>query len=438
MSCLRSSLLHGSMNIWLVTTGEPAPIGFCARDRLLRTGSLAAFLAEKDHDVTWWTSTFDHARKVHLFTEDTQFQVKERMRLVLLHGCGYKRNVSFSRIQDHRIVAKRFAQRVRQEKEKPDIILASLPTIELCFESVSYGRDFRIPVVLDMRDMWPDILAEVFPGGIKTLVRLALSPAFRMAQRGCQGATAITGITDEFVAWGVKKAGRPKAPGDRSFPLGYTSEPPAEGDVRQAENFWNDTGVLNSERSFNVCFLGTLGRQLDVGTIILAARKIREQGIPINFILCGDGERFDSYQKMTRRDKNVILPGRVDAARIFALMRRSFIGLDPLPDRYDFLATINNKAIEYFSSGLPVISSPDRGVLAEFLENHRCGLSYPTGDSDCLVSRMLMLYHDRELLREMSDNARNIFRDKFTSERVNRDWMDYLETIASQHAHYHG
>ena len=67
------------------------------------------------------------------------------------------------------------------------------------------------------------------------------------------------------------------------------------------------------------------------------------------------GNRQQTYQ-------TYYFPGWVDAAKIFVLMRRSAVGLDPLPDRYDFLATINNKAIEYMSAGLPVISSPDRGV----------------------------------------------------------------------------
>ena len=49
-------------------------------------------------------------------------------------------------------------------------------------------------------------------------------------------------------------------------------------------------------------------------------------------------------------------------------------GIDPLPDRYDYLASINNKAVEYLSAGLPVVSSPRHGVLYELLEREECGL----------------------------------------------------------------
>jgi glycosyltransferase involved in cell wall biosynthesis len=112
-------------------------------------------------------------------------------------------------------------------------------------------------------------------------------------------------------------------------------------------------------------------------------------------------------------------------------MQRSFIGLDPLPDRYDFLATINNKAIEYLSAGLPIISSPDKGVLFQLLEKNQCGISYPAGDSDSLAAHLLILYNNRGLLQTMSDKAVMIFREKFTAEHVNADMMRYLEEIIS-------
>jgi glycosyltransferase involved in cell wall biosynthesis len=184
-------------------------------------------------------------------------------------------------------VAKVFAKLIQLEKRKPDIILTSFPTESLCLESVRYGLRFQIPVVLDMRDMWPDILVDTFPRGLRTIVRFALSPVFRKAQRACEEATAITGITDAFIEWGLKKANRAKSVMDKSFPLSYSSTLPPENDLRQAEKYWDNKGVPGKNESFNVCFFGTLGWQLDIDTVILAARKIRGEGIPINFILCG-------------------------------------------------------------------------------------------------------------------------------------------------------
>lgn len=418
-----------SMKVWLVTIGEPVPIGSGAQDRLLRIGAFAAFLSNHGHEVTWWTSTFDHFRKRHYFNSDTSILIKENLRIQLIHGCGYERNVSLRRIRDHYKVAKIFAKLILLEEGKPDIILTSFPTESLCLESVRYGRRFQIPVVLDMRDMWPDILVDTFPKGIKGIARIFLAPFFRQAVQACKGATAITGITEEFVDWGLKKADRAKSRMDKSFPLGYKPSAPSDADLKQAEAYWDGQGVHCRETRFHVCFFGTLGRQLDVDAIINAAQSIWQKNIPVFFVLCGSGERLVEYQKKAEMTPNVLLPGRVDAAQIYVLMRRSYVGLDPLPDRYDFLATINNKAVEYFSAGLPVVSSPNKGVLADFLKEYQCGLTYPTGESKDLAGHLISLYHDRALLDNMSCKAGIVFDKFFTSEKVHRNMMNYLTDI---------
>jgi glycosyltransferase involved in cell wall biosynthesis len=110
-------------------------------------------------------------------------------------------------------------------------------------------------------------------------------------------------------------------------------------------------------------------------------------------------------------------------------MRRSHVGLDPLSDRYDFLATLNNKAIEYLSAKLPVISSPRKGTLYELLRRQGCGLSYDIRDVDGLTDTLLRLDRDRELLHRMSAEAGRTFSESFTAEKVYGQMMEQLELL---------
>ncbi|MGA2258803.1 MAG: hypothetical protein ABSG53_29400, partial [Thermoguttaceae bacterium] len=202
------------MNIWLATIGEPVPVQDGADDRLHRTGFFAHFLAGHGHDVTWWTSDFDHFRKKHWFGKDATLKVSDRLTIRLLHGCGYGSNVSFGRIRDQRQIAKKFAALGRQAPRPPQIIVAALPTIELCDESVRYGRERNVPVILDMRDMWPDLFADVVPRPLRVLAMLPLLPMFLQSRRACAGATAIIGVTDPFVDWGLRRGRRKRTPKD--------------------------------------------------------------------------------------------------------------------------------------------------------------------------------------------------------------------------------
>lgn len=422
------------MKIWLITIGEPVPVTSNNGDRLLRTGYFAQLLAEHGHEVVWWTSTFDHFRKVHHFTKDAEILVNPRLIIRLLHGGGYSSHASLKRIRDHRRIAAKFSSMAPQ-LPKPDLLLCAYPTIELSLASVRYGLEHNVPVVLDIRDMWPDIFLDLVPHPLKSLAARFLWRKFEDAQTACAGATAITGITDAFVEWGLEKAGRPKTTLDRSFPMGYVSRLPSREKILDAEQFWDDQGITRDSDNFTVCFFGTLGRLQDLEVELRAANILREVEKPFYFIICGAGDYLDHFRKIAAANPKVVFPGWVDAAEIHVLMRRSKVGLDPMPDRYDFLATINNKAIEYLSAGLPVISSPDRGVLSELLKKHQCGLSYPQGDAEALVKLFLRLSQDPSVLRRMSENAARLYKEKFVAEKVYGEMMEYLLEIAEKHKH---
>jgi len=61
-------------------------------------------------------------------------------------------------------------------------------------------------------------------------------------------------------------------------------------------------------------------------------------------------------------------------------------------------------AVEAMSHGVPVIAS-DSGGLSEVVENGRTGFLVPMNSEDAWVQCVRRLYHDRTLLRNLSDNA---------------------------------
>lgn len=417
------------MDIWLITIGEPVPITRDCGDRLHRTGYFAQFLAEYGHNVVWWTSTFDHFRKVHLFAQDTAVKINQRLEINLLYGGGYPSNLSLQRIMDHRRIAAKFSKRARQIVV-PDLLLCAFPTIELSLAAVRYGLEHRVPVVLDMRDMWPDIFLDHLPKSLRTVAAAMTWPMFKNAREACANATAITGITEAFVEWGLEKAGRSRGELDRSFPMGYNSRPPAPEKIQEAEKFWDKQGITTNSNNFVVCFFGTLGQQLDLETVLRAAHLLQESGKYISFVICGTGDNYEHFFNIAASNTQVIFPGWVNAAQIHVLMRRSKVGLDPMPDRLDFLNTINNKAIEYLSAGLPIISSPHHGVLSDLLKKHQCGISYPHANAEALADLLGSLYDDRLTLRRMSENSARLFHEMFTAEKVYGEMMEHLVKIA--------
>ena len=411
------------MRVWLATVGEPLPCDG-PNERLHRTGLLAESIISRGHEILWWSSTFDHARKRFRVMGAREIVTREGPRIRLLHGPAYRRNVSLARLANHRAIGRRFRDLAPTEPT-PDVILASWPTIELSREAVAYGRTRGIPVVLDVRDLWPDIFVELAPPIARGLARLATSSMTRAARQAFGGAAAITGVTPQFVAWGLDHAARPASASDRAFPLGYSDRVPDPSAIARAKASW---AKLNVGGAFVVAFVGTMGLQkLDMAPVIAAARALRSENV--QFVLCGDGDGLATFKAMAAGLDNVIFPGWVGSAEIWTLLRMASVGLAPYRSSLNYIGNLPNKPIEYLSAGLPILSSLD-GLLRSLLIRHGCGITY--GDGDDLVAALSTLRAAPRHLEAMSAAATALYRDKFVAEDVYDAMAAHLETVAGQ------
>jgi glycosyltransferase involved in cell wall biosynthesis len=417
------------VRVWLLTVGEPLPTD-TAGDRLWRTGLLASRLVQRGHDVVWWSSAFDHfARRVRS-PIDAAVTVDPRLTVWHLSGVSYRRNISLARLRNHQQVAGSF-RRLAPTESRPDVIVSSLPTLELCEAAVEYGVRGGVPVALDIRDLWPDVIFDMLPAPARVAGRWAGRWMERQLQRATAGATAILGVTDEFVHWGLNAAGRDASERDRAFPMGYSVEPPDDSALQRAAESWRARGIDASSPRAIICFFGTLGWMFDFETVLEAAARLRTVAPTVTIVICGGGGSLDALRRRANGLPNVILPGRVDAAEVRYLMRQSMAGLAPYRPYRNFDENLPNKPIEYLAGGLPIVGCRLR-VLTALVEEHGCGLTYAHGDVDGLVDAIVRLAGDPELRASMAKRATRLYRDRFVAERVYDGMAAHLERLASR------
>lgn len=419
------------MRVWLVTVGEPLPTDEGV-SRLLRAGILANLLAAGGHEVVWWTSTFDHSRKQQRFSADTTLRLESGVLLKLMHGCHYSRNVSLRRLVDHAILSRKFS-RLSRHMPRPDVILCSLPPLELPVAVTRYGKANGVPVILDVRDLWPDLFVELVPRWARPVFNLALAPMWRQARTACRDAFAITGNAPKFVEWGLALASRTGTRLDRAFPHGYDARTPAAARVDDARTYWQSHGIQSDDGGFVACFFGAIGPQSELDTVIDAARLLEQRGRKFKFVLCGKGDHLESLREKSAGVPSVLFPGWIGAAEIWALMRMSTVGLAVYRSNVGYVTNLPNKPIEYLSAGLPIVSSL-KGYLERFLEDHGCGLTYPNGDAEALAQALIALDDDRTRLAAMSGNARQVFMEKFDADKVYGGMISYLEEVVDAYA----
>lgn len=407
------------MNVWLIQIGEALPID--PKIRKLRTALLAEKLIEKGHTVLWWVSAFDHLQKKWIFNKETELELKKGLTLKILKGIGYKKNVSLRRFIDHRIIAKKF-KKIAPKTPKPDIIVASMPSHDLAYESVKFARNNDIPVVIDIRDPWPDIFIDQIPVYLQKITKIILYKDFQMVKRMMQNADGLMSMMNVLLEWGLNYAKRKKTWKDKVFFLGE----------QKTTNSKNDSEIIlkllsNKDDKFVITFIGTFASYHNPSILLEAAKRL--SGENLLFMLAGDGELFGEIKDRAASLHNVVLPGWLNKDEITTLLKHTHVGICPANKKAFFFP---NKSFSYLSAGLPVISA-FQGDLKEIIETQHIGFYYPPNDVDKLVNCIMKLYRDAALYKSMSENARKVFDLMCDADKIYDEYAKHMEMVASDY-----
>ena len=416
------------MLIWLITIGEPLPIDG-AKDRLHRSGVLANLLVSEGHEVIWWTSTFDHARKKQRFNIDTSIEISDFFNIKLLHSVNYKKNMSINRIINHYAIAHKFLKLARLES-KPDIILCSFPTIELSLAATKYGKERNVPVVIDIRDLWPDLIIDLFPKKIKWFIKIILFVFFKNTRKVFRECSSIIGISDGYLQWGLSYAGRKRNINDAVFPLCYKKPIVTDKQIKNAKIVLRNIGVDSSKI---ICwFIGMFGKTYNLSTVIDAAHQLDIQGINnVQFVLSGDGENYSKWFKQAKGLSNVIFTGWIDFSQLAYLMSVGDIGLAAYAEGAP--QGLPNKIFEYLCAGIPILSSL-KGETEALLSSNGCGLTYNAADTEDFLEKLFILINNKDLRKKMSSNSVSLFKRCYSTDKVYACMINFLEGIAKSYA----
>lgn len=413
------------MRIWLITSGEPTTSG----SRLMRTGMLAAELTKRGHEILWWTTSFDHRTKQYISESERKNACFAGYRLYHLHSrIRYKKNVGLARILNHHGVAVHFRMSAAIHP-KPDLVVCSYPTIDLAAEAVKFGRKAQVPVIIDVRDLWPDIFGAAVPRVFRKigLDRLLLTP-WNMAKRKIfEEATAITSVSPRYLSWalGCAKNRTWRSTETGVFPLAISGRNVSIGNQNNGSIIRQSLGIGITD--IVVWFSGTFGTTYDLIPVIDAARYFASRGERIRFVFSGDGEMRNAWELAARGLSNVIFTGWLDAEGLARVGSIANIGLlayrEGAPQGYP------NKLFEYLSLGLPIVSSL-QGETREFLEQETIGVYYNAISSAELVRAVDVLRADKSKMYDMGQRALVAFNGRFAADAVYGKFADFVETLS--------
>jgi len=291
-----------------------------------------------------------------------------------------------------------------------------MPTIELAYEAALWAKSTGAASIIDIRDLWPDVLIERAPAPMRWAVRLALSGLTRKLRTALQTTDAIVSPNREFVEWGCHLASRDLRETDLALPLGYERREISPSERTDAHVFWRSQGLdLSKSSSARLVFAGSLSSQFNFQPVLEAAEKLADDDVQV--VLCGTGEQSAALRHAASARPNLFLPGWCSYSQLRVLLEHALLGLMPYRESTNFHFAMPNKAAEYLAHGLPLAWSLGTGSLAELIDKHDLGISY--GDrAQVLADYVRGLRSDVGRRAAMHATALDIFRERFEAATV--------------------
>jgi glycosyltransferase involved in cell wall biosynthesis len=390
----------------------------------MRAMNLANALTEKGHEVVIWSSDFNHFTKKHRFNKFNSIKINKNLTINLLPSLGYKSNVSIKRLFDHAQLALNLRKHLNGS-ELPNIALIGYPPIESAWALTNFLTERKIPVILDVKDAWPDILVRGLPEKFRFLGKFLLFPYFKMMQRAFKKASGFSAPSNEFLQWCLQKTGRPKNSVDSVLPLTAPKESFSPEEKGEAIKYLESINVLE-KISFRISFIGSLSDSFDFKPILAASEVL-----PIQFVIAGDGPNLNSLRQLFINSKNVVLTGRLNSIQSLVLQERSHIMIAPYMDLPDFEMSIPNKFYDYMRNAKPILTSLG-GSVENLVLSEKIGLRYLNSNSETLVDSIKILLKNPEMLNEMKDRAANLYNQIFAYDIVYNTFVSKLERIVHE------
>lgn len=412
------------MIVWIMKLSEPTIYDHNLDGRrYMRYGLLAEYLVNENHKVVWWTDSFDHYKKYHRFNDEHTKKTFGNITIHWFKTPGYSKNMSHTRFRDHAILAKKVKRAINNEP-KPDIILAGYPADTLCKVAVETGKKLGVPVVIDIRDLWPDAF---FPRMTKILWPLLHIYTTRIRKRlrySVNNADAIIGNTDWFIDWALKKTGRKRSELEAAFPIASKLLDLSKEELQNTEHEWLRKGVDFNNKKLRIAFLGSYSSANTFEEIYKAADDLKDYDI--EFVMCGTGIYEPIIDNFIKSHPNMINAGWITAPMIRSLLNNSDIGLCPYSREMNFTQNLPNKPGELSGAGLPILSSIE-GFLGEILRKYESGEVY----NQNLTEVILGYYNDREKLARHSENSLKMYRELLDPDKIFPDMINHLKKVVS-------
>jgi len=301
-----------------------------------------------------------------------------------------------------------------------DIIIASSPPLSVAMIGAIIAKKKKIPLILDLRDIWPE--AAVSTGYIKKgffyhLAEKWEKRCYKQAQKILVNSPAIF---EEL------KCVKGISPEKMEFV-------PNGADLEFFQKINNGDKIdekYNIKDKFVVLYTGLLGFA-QAPEVMVDAAKILKNNKDIIFLIVGGGPLEEKLKIKIKKLEllNVILTGQRPREEMPIFVSRGDICLIPYKNSSTFQKNIPSKMFDYIAFGKPIIINLE-GAASDIIIKAQAGLVVESENASALAKAIEQLYNNRFLRKKMGDSGRLYAEKHYDKKKISEQLETILKNVA--------
>ncbi len=304
---------------------------------------------------------------------------------------------------------------------RPDVVVATSPQFFCGWAGVFVSRLKRAPLVLEIRDIWPESIQTV--GALRNgwLLRI-LETLERWMYRAARHIVAVgDGYRDKI----LQKVDMRDRISVITNGVDLSQFRPGKAQPRLLEQ-WG----LGSR--FVCSYVGTIGMAHGLEVVPAAARILKNKGRDdIGFLLVGDGADRKRLEKQVRDaglGESVVFAGRQPKEEIPAILASSNACLIHLKSCELFGTVIPSKIFETMAMGRPTVMGV-RGEARDIVLQAGAGLPMEPDSAESLVGAVEQLADNPQRASLLGRSARNTVVQRYNRDVLAARFLELLEEV---------
>lgn len=332
-----------------------------------------------------------------------------------------------------------WAQNLRRhfrEIDKPDLVMGVTVPLWIAWPLVAARRRWRIPAILEVRDLWPE-----------AIVRMGIAPSYHPAVLGMGmlerwAYRNVDHIVTIFEGQKANIASRHLKPAEKIdvIPHGVMLDAYEKVPATARTEIRAQLGVSLDQRL--VIYAGSHGPIYNLTTLIDAATALRDRP-DIHFVSIGEGwERQRLAAEVERRGlTNIRFLGPVPASEVPAWLSAADIACSVVNPRAltgwndRTRGAFRNAMFDYAAARLPVVFNDPGCAVHEVQDGAHGGVYADTGNGiGEMVRHLIRLADDPEEARLMGENNYQGIALKYNRRKMARIYVDLMRRIVDHAA----